>query len=165
MCSYRGRTCHFAAKIERLFQQRFHHREVVGGTRFCPHVVGFARVAEEFGDEGRWDFGPPFVVAPGDADQAGVVVIVGQAFLQWAQVVQQLAHGGVDELFVRQPAEGGRLSRARCRSAGWHICALIPSQHRASGLQIVASSRRVFSSCSLGSILLLCDWSDSLLVL
>ena len=115
----------FAAEIERLFQIRHHGGEVVRRPRPRPGVVGGRAVRVRARDVVGRDLDRLLVVAARDADEAGVVGIVRQAFAERRKRVEQPA-----DRWARPPARarggtasrsGGRARRRRppaCRSPG-----------------------------------------------
>ncbi len=123
--------------------------EVVPGPGLGPHLVRLGAVVGQLGHKGRRDAHRPFVLAPRDPDQAGVVRVVGQALRVGPQIVQEPADGRSDELDVGQPLQGGHLPGAglqRHRAA----CRLIWSHASTADalFRLSISMRRFFSSCS-----------------
>ncbi len=106
-------------------------------ARFEPGRLRFRALAQpRRGELGR-DAPGLLPVAPGDADQAGVVGVVGERLLERRQPVEQPAGLVVDEALVDDPAERGQRLRARGRSPRRHHRALVPAQHAERPLQVV----------------------------
>jgi len=66
-----------AAQVECLFQQGLDGAKVVGGPRLGPGFVYRGAVLIELRHERRGNLGGAFIVAPRDADQAGLVESYG----------------------------------------------------------------------------------------
>jgi hypothetical protein len=106
-------------------------------ARLEPRRLRLGALAQPGGRELRRDAPRLLPVAPGDADQAGVVGVVRERFLEWRQPFQQPSRLVVDEALVHDPAERGERLRACRRSTGRHHRALVPAQHAERSLQVV----------------------------
>ena len=125
-----------ATEVERLLQVRAHGGEVVGGPGARPGVVGGRAHLAPAGDELGGHADGLAVIAPHDADEAGVVRSVGQGRLVGLELIEQLAERGVGELLVRQPRERGALPGPRGGTALGHVGCLVPAEHGAGRAEI-----------------------------
>ena len=126
-----------AAQFDGPLQVGARGGKIVGRPRPGPDLVGFGGVAVEFGHKVGRHLDRLFILAAGDAQQAGLVGVVGQALLVGAQVFQQLAQGRVGEFLVGQPLQGGGLAGAGRGAAGRHVGRLVPAQQRRGGVEVM----------------------------
>ena len=103
--------------------------EVVGGAGLDPGMVAARCGAGHLDPQLGGDAAGLRPVAAGDADQAGVVGVVGKRFLEWCEPVEQPTDLGVGEPVVDDPAESGERIGPRCRSQWRHRHALLPAEH------------------------------------
>ena len=125
------------AQVERPVQVRLHGSKIVRRTRPRPRLVRRRRLAIELRHERRRHLDRFLVIAPRDADEAGLVRIVRQARLVGPQVIQQLTDGRVGEFFVRQPSQRRHLTPTGLRAAWRHVRGLIPAQQCSRRPQVV----------------------------
>ncbi len=107
------------AEVECLLQQRPHGGEIIGWPRARPGIVGRRAESAPAGNEIAGHPGCLVEVAAHDADEAGIIGVVGQALGKGEEVIEQPAERRVDELLVREPAQSRALSGPRlCAAAG-----------------------------------------------
>ncbi len=87
-------------------------------------------------DEFGWDFDRFLEVAPGNADQARIVGIVGQTVGMRSQPVDEPAQRRVDGPLVTEAAQHGALATAGIGPAIGHVGLLIPAEHIAGRTEV-----------------------------
>ncbi len=141
----------FAAELDVLFKIRPHRGEIVCRPRLGPRDVSCR--AQRIGafDPVSGHADRPLEVAPGDAHEARLVAIVGQAVGVRDERVEKLAELRIDGSIVGKPAQGRDLTPACVRPLGRHVGRHVPVEHGAGVVEVADLQETPFD---LGELLL-----------
>ena len=118
-----------ALELEVALERGEEPREVVRRARLDPDLVAERRRSRQLDAELGRNAALLLPVAPGDADQAGVVGVVLERLLERAQALEQAPDLVVDELLVDDAAQRRERLGTRRMAAGRHRDLLIPGEH------------------------------------
>ena len=126
-----------AAVVEGLLQIGLNDAEVVGGAGARPRIVtgGFVRL--EVTDKLQRHLDHTLVFAARDADEAGVVGVVGQGVGVGLQGIEQAAHLRIHKLLAPEGRQKRQLPPARGGASGGHVGHLVPTEERCRGVEVV----------------------------
>ena len=115
-------------ELEVALERRKELREVVRRARLDPHLVAERRRSRQLDAELGRNAPLLLPVAPGDADEAGVVRVVLERLFDGPEALEEMPDLVVDELLVDDAAECRERLGAGWMAAGRHRDLLIPGQ-------------------------------------